>query len=111
MSNKSIKKAAEVAEVELPVYQSLQDIPDDGKEWHIVDVRPIPPRSRETGESKYPVAHLAVGQSIVFRDQKGVRNAMVAARAYAKREADNGGETLKFATRKEGNLFSLIREK
>lgn len=109
--NKSIKKATDVAQAELPVYQSLQDIPDDGQDWHIVDVRPIPPKSREAGESKYPVSRLKVNQSLVFRDQKGVRNAMVAARAYAKREAANGGETLKYASRKEGNFFSLIREK
>lgn len=71
----------------------------------------VPPRSRVAGASKYDIASLEVGDAYVSDQAKDVRNVTVAARAFSKRAAKNGGVAPKFVTRKtDDGRYALIRE-
>jgi hypothetical protein len=89
-------------------------------DFEVIEDFGVPPRQRTAGESKYPVAKLAVGAAIVSDKEEVVRNAKVAASVHAKRLLADTGVAKKFVTRKkqvldeDGNVakiqYALIRE-
>jgi hypothetical protein len=66
-------------------------------------------RSRQAGESKYPIDELEVGDTVTSVDEKFIRNVTVAARAYSKRLGANGGTAPKFVTRKKDGKYAIQR--
>ena len=110
-----IKTAAdqpEVSEGGNPLPEFDKNVPAN---WEgglaIVRNKGVPPRARLAGVSKYNIARLGVGDAFTSNNPADIRNAAVAARAYAKREKATNGQNLKYVTRKEPNgLSSLIRE-